>query len=447
MLPLIGPLREARRPAQVPVSQQVLTWLLFPPLLTLIARQVILLAGPARSAAAYQYGTAVTGARGAHYEVYIIAIYLLGFVAAAWHGIWSVLRHNMLVLASLTLAGISVAWSPEPLVTLQMTFHVTLTTLFACYLCSRLKTEDLMALLMFMGVATASLSLLFVVALPSYGVFASYAGGAWQGICDHKNTLAISMAYLLTPAFFIQRYTRGQKLLYGVFLLFMIAMSQARGPWVGTLVMLLFVAWLHLVRRARGREARLLVVLTLAFTVAAVVVGTANVGTIARLLGKDPSISGRTGIYVEVWRSLLKKPLFGYGFGTFWSHNSPEANRIREAIGWPNIGYSESGILEVALQTGFVGAGLIILMLGQAFVQAIRLVRSPLYTPRVGWFLTMLVFAMTTNIDDGWFMDSTCIDWVLILVACIGLNREFRRARMVSYGGPHTVALSDMAVS
>ena len=83
-----------------------------------------------------------------------------------------------------------------------MCVEVGLCTLFACYLSARYTTERFMQLLIFMGVIAALLSIFFALALPSYGIFQGYAGGAWQGICKHKNALGVSMAFLLTPIFF-----------------------------------------------------------------------------------------------------------------------------------------------------------------------------------------------------------------------------------------------------
>jgi exopolysaccharide production protein ExoQ len=415
-------------PTQKPVWQYVETWLLLWPLLILIARQAIILAGPARMAVNQDNPAAMAAVRGTHYYVYLDTLYFLSFVVAGYRQILLVLRQNALILATLLLAAGSAMWSASPIVTVEMSFKVGICALFACYLSTRLSTEQLMDLLMFMGLASAGLSILFVLALPSYGLFAGYAGGAWQGICNHKNTLGISMAYLLTPVFFKNGRRRGQRLLYAILLLFIIFKCQSRGAWIDTLGVLLFVGWLYLIRALRDREALLLVVLTTVIAVVIVTVGIVYFSSIVEVLGKDPSMGGRTDIYQEVWRSILKRPLLGYGFGAFWTADGIEANRIRMAVGWP-IGYAESGLLEVALQIGLIGLGITVLMFGRAIIQAARLLRSRFYTPRVGWFLTMLFLALLTNIDAGWILTVDTLDWVLILIACIGLERETRLAK------------------
>jgi exopolysaccharide production protein ExoQ len=422
-------------PVDPPVSQQILTWLLIWPILTMIAQQPVYFGGAARTAAAYQNGAAASGARGSHSSLYIYLLFLLVFVLAGNRQIWIKLKRNPLVPALLVLALISAFWSPTPMVTLQMCIEVGLCTLFACYLSARYTTERLMQLLVFMGVVSALLSIFFALALPAYGIFQGYAGGAWEGICGHKNALGVGMAFLLTPIFFITNvYSRERKLMYIALLLFLIYKSQSRGAWFDTAGMLLFVGCLSLIRRIRHRE--LTFVLFVMTTASLAVVGLAVYfwPLLATHMGKSATMSGRTAIYAEVWRSIIKHPVLGYGFGGFWSPESLEARRIGLAIGWTNIGYAESGILEVALQIGSVGVGLLMAMIAAAVLQGVRLLRSSQYSPRVGWFLTVLFLAALTNIDAGQFMTSDKIDWVLILLSCMGLKEEALRVRPPAFG-------------
>jgi exopolysaccharide production protein ExoQ len=421
--------------ADTPVSQQVLSWLLFWPLLTLIARQAVYFSGPARSAEAFQNGAAMAGTSGSHTSLVVNLLFLLGFVLAGYLQVWTVIKRNWLIPAMLALAVCSAAWSPAPTITLQMCVSVGLCTLFACYLSARYSTERLMQLLIFMGVVSALLSILFVVALPSYGVFQGYGGNAWQGICKHKNGLGVSMAFLLSPVFFTNHYGRWRRVAYAALLLFLIYKSQSRGAWAYAAGMFLFVGWLSLVRRVRSRELALILLITGTVGLATVALGLAFWPLLAAKMGKDPTMTGRTGIYIEVWRSIVKHPILGYGFGGFWYTRSPEAQRIRLALAWPNIGYAESGVLDLALNIGFLGVGLVVAMIAKATIQGARLLRSPGYSPRVGWFLTILFLTAVTNIDAGWFMTADTLDWVLILVACIGMNDEMRRTQPLYSAG------------
>src|SRR5258708_9297846 len=76
--------REMLSRAYTPVSQEVLSWLLFWPLLTLIARQAVYFSGPARTAEAFQNGAAMAGRSGAPYHFYLDLLFLLWFLLA-WY--------------------------------------------------------------------------------------------------------------------------------------------------------------------------------------------------------------------------------------------------------------------------------------------------------------------------------------------------------------------------
>jgi exopolysaccharide production protein ExoQ len=420
--------RKALTCVDTPVSQQVISWLLFWPILSLIARQAVYFSGPAVTSGAFQNGAAMGGARGSHLLLYVNLLSLLGFVLAGYKQVLTALRKNPLIPAMLTLAVCSALWSVSAQITLQMSVGAGLCTLFACYLSARYTAERLMQLLIFMGVASGVLSIFFALALPAYGLFQGYGGGAWQGICDHKNTLGISMAFLLTPVFFTDAYGRGRKLIYSVMLIFLIYKSQSRSAWFDTVGLLLFIGWLSLVRRVRARELPPILLITATIGVAAILAGVHFWPMLTTSVGKDPTMTGRQGIYIEVWRSILKHPVLGYGFGAFWYGGNFESQRISLAVRWPNIGYAENGLMELALQSGLLGVGLLLAMIARTIARGIFLLRSRHYSPTVAWYLTILFLAALTNIDAGWFMTLNTLDWVLILVSCIGMNQEMRRA-------------------
>jgi exopolysaccharide production protein ExoQ len=422
----------SRDASEAPVSQQIITWLLFWTLLCLIARQWVYVSGPARTSVIYQQGYSGGLTRGTRIWLYLHIFVFFSFVVSGYREVWEVVRRNLAIPLMLILAVASARWSASAQITLQMCIQVGLCTLFACYLSARYTTERLMQLMMFMGVASGLLDILFVIALPSYGIFQGYGGEAWQGICNHKNTLGIAGVFLLSPVFFTQAYGPWRKVAYGALQLFLIFMSQSRGAWGYTIGMVVFIGWIYLLRRVTGRELTLMIVFS---CIAVILVGVSIVyfwPQLMLLLGKDSSMTGRTEVYSQVWQTILKRPWFGYGFGGFWFPGSLESQRIGIALGWPGIGYAENGVLELALQTGFVGVAINFWFIFRAFFQGLRLLRSPLYSPRIGWFLTILAITFLTNIDAGWFMSSDTLDWVLIVVSCVGLNQEMSRLKAIA---------------
>lgn len=409
-----------------PIWRQLAPWILLWPMLNLVSRQAPFLAGPARSEAQIHQGAAAGGFVDYHAALYIVLVFQLMFIVRYAKQLYLLLLRNRLLIACLLLPLVSVLWSANKGNSLRMSIEADACLLFAACLYVRFPSWRLQQFLMFIGVCAALLSAFAAIALPRYGVFAEYAGGAWQGICNHKNTLGCSMMYLLTPVFFIPAMQRKWRIAYALFLLFLIAMSQSRGAWIETVALLGLIGIMFLLRRLPPAESWLLLIVTGVLGLSILAGAFASLDTIAPLLGKSASMSGRSEIYRLCWLAVQRAPVLGYGYGGFWG-TAPEAFDLGVSIGWPAIAYAENGFLEVALQLGFVGLALIIVVLGRAICQGLRLItcRSSNWDGSA-WYLSILFLALLTNIDAGWLLAPGALDWVIIVIACIGLNNEMR---------------------
>jgi O-antigen ligase len=270
-----------------------------------------------------------------------------------------------------------------------------------------------------------------VILLPAVGIYHRDDSGAWQGITSHKNSLGIGMAYLLAPIFFI-RTSLLKRVIYAGTLLFLIYKSQSRGAWFITAGMLLLVAWIELFRRLKSHEKLLITLLSFFIVIVVVGLGIAYFDPIMRGIGKDPTMTGRTDIYIAVLRSIMKHPIFGYGMGAFWFGVNPESNAIAMEIHWPSIGYAENGLLEAWLQIGAIGLVLAMYPVIRALQLCVRLLRPPYYNARIGWFLSLLFLELITNIEGGMVLTPSSLNWTLTLVAVVGIMKEYRQYTRVS---------------
>lgn len=81
------------------------------------------------------------------------------------------------------------------------------------------------------------------------------------------------------------------------------------------------------------------------------VVGGATVTAFTSAVGRDSTLTGRTDIWASLLPDMMKDPVLGYGFGSFWT----QARNIQHGIGEAHNGY-----LEVLLGVGWVGLTLTI---------------------------------------------------------------------------------------
>ena len=87
------------------------------------------------------------------------------------------------------------------------------------------------------------------------------------------------------------------------------------------------------------------------------------------MLGKDLTLTGRTGIWSAVLDSIAKRPLLGYGYQAFWLGLEGESYRIILAVSWV-LAQAQNGFLDVMLEMGTVGLAIVLLVFGFAFRDA-----------------------------------------------------------------------------
>lgn len=133
------------------------------------------------------------------YIFFLLVIQLVTILLiVAWHKrvVRLAIREKLLwLVVAITLA--SVLWSDVPMVTLGNSRHFLLMVSFGVYFAARYSLNEQLWLLAWMLGLSALLSIVFALALPTYGVMGTIGdsgqaishAGAWRGIYEHKNAL------------------------------------------------------------------------------------------------------------------------------------------------------------------------------------------------------------------------------------------------------------------
>ncbi|MGH6992379.1 MAG: O-antigen ligase family protein, partial [Caulobacteraceae bacterium] len=132
-----------------------------------------------------------------------------------------------------------------------------------------------------------------------------------------------------------------------------------------------------------------------------------------RAIGKDPTLTGRTDIWVIVGHWIAKAPWLGYGYGGFWSRTSPPAQYIRDELGWlvPN---AHNGWLDLLLQLGIVGT--IIAAAVFALAAAAALFRGSRLKDGYWSVMFLITFAFAT-VSESVILQENNLAWVLCAAA------------------------------
>jgi exopolysaccharide production protein ExoQ len=144
------------------------------------------------------------------------------------------------------------------------------------------------------------------------------------------------------------------------------------------------------------------------------------------LLGKDVTLTGRTGIWSAVLDSIAKRPLLGYGYQAFWLGLEGESYRVILAVSWV-LAQAQNGFLDVMLEMGIAGLAIVVLVFGFAFRDGVVCLlhsHDQAQLRAVEWYLAIVLLTLLYNLDESFLFDPKHLGSLIFLLACIGLKSE-----------------------
>jgi O-antigen ligase len=180
-------------------------------------------------------------------------------------------------------------------------------------------------------------------------------------------------------------------------------------------------------RAIRSRPARVHSLFLLIALVGGVAFLSGGEADVARALGRESNLSGRT----EIWQAVLAEagnPLIGAGFESFWNANADKvAQRLRNFWQIQNLVSAHNGYIEVYLDLGWIGVCLIALILITGYRRACQAFQGD---PELGSLLLAYIATATIySITEAGFRILTP-SWIFLLLAVVC-------ASGVSAGFPH----------
>ncbi len=184
----------------------------------------------------------------------------------------------------------------------------------------------------------AFLNLAYIFAFPQHAIMAGNHAGAWRGMFEHKNPAGAIMG-LGTFIILLQVDVRHkmQFLFYlggaTICLVFTI-LSHSSTALVTTSVMIICYASFYFLMHLKSSKERVLVVLVLSAISVLLYsfAGDAIIKFVFGLIDRDPSLTGRTGIWSAIFDLLAERPLVGYGPGM--SERYEFMQQIQGEVGW-----------------------------------------------------------------------------------------------------------------
>ena len=325
-----------------------------------------------------------------------------------------------IVGALVLLCFVSKFWSIDPSTTLRRTIALAFTSLFGLYFGARYRGPHMTQLLgltfVILGVGAA----IACVLTPGFGVHQDVNAGMWKGLWYEKNQMAAMMTIgFIACAASAYQVPERRRLWIGFALLmfFLVLMTQSKTSLLACLLAAgTFPVFLAL--RRGGIMSILFVWLAASIALLGSALYMMAPEVIFKLLGKDPTLTGRTEIWASLGRLSDKRPWLGYGYKAFWTPDSVPASVVRAETHW-DVPSAHNGWLDLLIQLGWVG----VITFGAVLVACYFCALFRYDRVKDGFFsVLMLMLFSFLVMSESFILSQNSLIWALFVCAMARLT-------------------------
>ncbi|MBV8206121.1 MAG: hypothetical protein JO041_04955 [Acidobacteria bacterium] len=349
---------------------------------------------------------------------------LLGMllVVMRWRRVVRAGRAAWPLVALTAFALFSSAWSVHPLLTLRRAALLLVSTAIACYMGERYSVEE------FASLAARALCVFMLLTVFCRLVAPSYVVdefGSWKGLSGYKNAFGEHMAVAVLLLLLVRFRSNWPRYFFLLLAVALLGLSRSVSSLLLCAAMIAVLPVLHFSRSPLPRRS-----LTYGISTAAVAAaawwGATHWPMLFQALGRDPTLSGRTLLWLLVTPAVLRHPMLGYGYGSaFWAGLQGEALNIWTQSRWlaPR---ADNGYLDLCLDVGLVGASLLLFLWARALRRAIAF--REFHEGAIAlWPLAYLSFFALHGISESTLLSSGDLPFFVFSVLSISLM--FRHPR------------------
>ncbi len=315
-----------------------------------------------------------------------------------------------------SLAFASKYWSIDPSMTGRRVIAMVISGSFAMYLGTTFHGHCLPRLLTHCAFIMGLLSFLMVFAVPSIGVHQDVNAGMWRGIWYEKNQMGMVMAAggTAAAAWAASEDRRWKTPLLTILLCFLLVLAaRSKTSLLCIMLGVGMVGALWTLKRGGPALAVAAVWMGVVGGAAGWWLWTYESAEILAALGKDPSLTGRTGIWDALFVKIAERPWTGYGYNAFWGLDSEPALWVRYQTGWV-VPSAHNGWIDLLVQLGWPGAVLVGTIMTSSYV--LTLLRLPTAGLREGfWGIAYLSVYILLTFSESVLLSAQSLPWTLCL--------------------------------
>lgn len=316
------------------------------------------------------------------------------------------------------LAALSIAWSAGPTNTLRGCIYLFTYLGAAAYLAMSFDEKALLEYIAKIAVVMGVLSVAGEFLLPANGDLAP----GWSGIFPQKNDLGAAMA--IGIAALVAMKGRWNVMRIGGLALCTLLLLLSQSFTAGLMVTAAVFAVLYV--RCSGQIRTLLVLSMMLLALVLVFSMHSASDLFTRTTGKDMTFTGRTEIWEMVEEKIRERPLLGFGYDAFWA---TQADAINQFSVW-KPGQAHNGYLDICLNLGAAGLGLVVLLVRESLRLAKRL-RTEYGNSAGLWLLVVVLMLLVRNCAEASFLDLSLM-WCMLLMAAVSAKEAERRVNIAT---------------
>lgn len=345
------------------------------------------------------------------YPIYLI---IAGFMALQMPRVLRLVSRNPLLILCVLWLGLTFFWSIDPGVTLRRSVALMMTTLAGLVFAARYDWGEMVQRLAAAVLILCLITITLVLLNPSRGIMQEIHVGAWRGPWAEKNYLGGIMAkgFAITLCAFAMRPKRAWLWLpTGALCLLIMLFSTSKTA----LLAAMGCFGLFLVIRVFRRFPFLRV--PVIWAVVAGIVSLTLLLTVGfewalSLIGKDPTLTGRTDIWILLFRAIEQKYWLGYGYGTFWLEPLGPSYETRTVLMW-DVPTAHNGWLDSWLSGGLVIIILFTTLLGLTAIKSLTRIKTG--GVETYWVVLSLFFFVTFSLSESAILQQNDISWFLFV--------------------------------